>query len=174
MPSGRFAANAAWLAVQTMAHNLARWTAHIGLGEQIVTAKTLRRRFFSLDERLTRSARLITLHLPLTQRPRQLALSRSECPIPPSRSPQPLQAAIGAPKSACRPPANLPSTRIRARIIAPVAPSPPSAVLTPSIRVHRWIRAWAGSWFTGKAAKEVMFRTYLPIVGSTHLMVDVP
>ena len=48
LPSGRFAANAAWLAVQVMAHNLARWTARIGLGEQIVTTKTLRRRFFSL------------------------------------------------------------------------------------------------------------------------------
>ena len=35
LPSGRFAANAAWLAVQVMAHNLARWTARIGLGEQI-------------------------------------------------------------------------------------------------------------------------------------------
>ena len=34
LPSGRFAANAAWLAVQVMAHNLARWTARIGLGEQ--------------------------------------------------------------------------------------------------------------------------------------------
>ena len=43
MPSGRFAANGAWLAVQVMAHNLARWTARIGLGEQIVTTKTLRR-----------------------------------------------------------------------------------------------------------------------------------
>ena len=31
-----------------MAHNLARWTARIGLGEQVVTTKTLRRRFFSL------------------------------------------------------------------------------------------------------------------------------
>ena len=37
----RFAANAAWLAVQVMAHNLARWAARIGLGEQIVTTKTL-------------------------------------------------------------------------------------------------------------------------------------
>ena len=45
LPSGRFAANGAWLAVQTMAHNLARWTARIGLGQQIVTTKTLRRRF---------------------------------------------------------------------------------------------------------------------------------
>ena len=32
LPSGRFAANAAWLAVQVMAHNLARWTARLGLG----------------------------------------------------------------------------------------------------------------------------------------------
>ena len=64
LPSGRFAANAAWLAVQVMAHNLARWTARIGLGEQLVTTKTLRRRFFSLVGRLTRSARRLTLHLP--------------------------------------------------------------------------------------------------------------
>ena len=64
MPSGRFAANGAWLAVQVMAHNLARWTARIGLGEQVVTTKTLRRRFFSLAGRLTRSARRLTLHLP--------------------------------------------------------------------------------------------------------------
>ena len=64
LPSGRFAANGAWLAVQVMAHNLARWTARIGLGEQIVTTKTLRRRVFALAGRLTRSARRITLHLP--------------------------------------------------------------------------------------------------------------
>ena len=48
LPSGRFPANGAWLAVQVIAHNLARWTARIGLGEQLVTTKTLRRRFFSL------------------------------------------------------------------------------------------------------------------------------
>ena len=64
LPSGRFAANAVWLAVQVMAHNLARWTARIGLGEQLVSTKTLRRRFFSLAGRLTRSARRLTLHLP--------------------------------------------------------------------------------------------------------------
>ena len=64
LPSGSFAANAAWLAVQVMAHNLARWAAPIGLGEQWVTAKTLRRRFFSIAGRLTRSARRLTLHLP--------------------------------------------------------------------------------------------------------------
>ena len=57
LPSGKFAANGAWLAVQVMAHDLARWTARLGLGEGIVTTKTLRRR-------LTRSARRLTLHLP--------------------------------------------------------------------------------------------------------------
>ena len=64
LPSGRFAANGAWLAVQVMAHNLARWTARIGLGERTVTTKTLRRRVFALAGRLTRSARRLTLHLP--------------------------------------------------------------------------------------------------------------
>jgi hypothetical protein len=65
LPSGRFAANGAWLAVQVIAHNLARWTARIGLGEGIVTTKTLRQRFFALAGRLTRSARQLTLHLPI-------------------------------------------------------------------------------------------------------------
>ncbi len=64
LPSGKFGANGAWLAVQVMAHNLARWTARLGLGEGIVTAKTLRRRLFALAGRLTRSARRLTLHLP--------------------------------------------------------------------------------------------------------------
>jgi len=64
LPSGQFAANGAWLAVQVIAHNLARWTARIGLGEGIVTTKTLRRRLFALAGRLTRSARRFTLHLP--------------------------------------------------------------------------------------------------------------
>ena len=85
MPSGRFAANAAWLAIQVMAHNLARWTARTGLGE-VVTTKTLRRRFFSLAGRITRSARRLTLHLPQrwpweTQFSRALARLRA-IPLP--------------------------------------------------------------------------------------------
>ena len=170
MPSGRFAANGAWLAVQVMAHNLARWTARIGLGEQIVTTKTLRRRVFALAGRLTRSARRLTLHLPqelalggaVQPRPGPAAshstpsLTRPSATDPPAdptspqtrASPAPRERllpcpipwpspsstahckiAIGAPKSDnCRPPANLPSTQIRARIIAPVTPSrPPSS-----------------------------------------------
>ena len=86
LPSGRFAANGAWLAVQVMAHNLARWTARIGLGQQIVTTKTLRRRVFALAGRITRSARRLTLHLPRrwpweTQFSRALARLRA-IPLP--------------------------------------------------------------------------------------------
>ena len=55
---------AAWLAVQIIAHNLARWTTRLGLGEPLTTTKTLRRRFFSLAGRITRKARRLTLHLP--------------------------------------------------------------------------------------------------------------
>ncbi len=64
LPSGRFAANGAWLAVAVMAHNLSRRAARIGLGEGIVMTRTIRRRFLGLPGRLTRSARLVTLHLP--------------------------------------------------------------------------------------------------------------
>ena len=69
LPSGCFAANpelaeGAWLAVQSMAHNLARWTARLALGQPTVTTKTLRQRFFSLAGRITRKARRVTLHLP--------------------------------------------------------------------------------------------------------------
>ena len=64
LPSGRFPANAAWLSVQVIAHNLARWTTRLGLGEPVATTKTLRRRFFSLAGRLTCPARRLTLHLP--------------------------------------------------------------------------------------------------------------
>ena len=76
LPSGRFAANGAWLAVQVMAHNLDRWAARIGLGERMVATKTLRRRFFSLAGRLTRSARRLTLHLP-QRRPWETQFSRA-------------------------------------------------------------------------------------------------
>ena len=86
LPSGHFAANAAWLAVQVLAHNLARWTARIGLGEQIVTTKTLRRRVFALAGRITRSVCRLTLHLPQrwpwqTQFSRALAQLRA-LPLP--------------------------------------------------------------------------------------------
>ena len=64
LPSGRFAANGAWLAIAVMAHNVSRWTARIGLGEGILTTRSLRRQLFGLPGRLTRSARRMVLHLP--------------------------------------------------------------------------------------------------------------
>ncbi len=65
LPSGRFAANGAWLGLNVIAHNLARWLARIGLGpETRLTTRTLRRRLLCLPGRLTRSARRWTLHLP--------------------------------------------------------------------------------------------------------------
>ena len=61
---GVYPANGARLTVQAIAHNLARWTTRIGLGEPAATTKALRRRFFSLPGRITRKARRLTLHLP--------------------------------------------------------------------------------------------------------------
>ena len=56
LPSGRFAANAAWLAIQVMAQNVARrppppplWAARISLGDQQATTKTRPRRIFPCD-----------------------------------------------------------------------------------------------------------------------------
>lgn len=66
MPSGRFGANAAWLAMGAIAHNLARWSTRLGritgTGGPIALA-TLRRRYISAPGHLSRSARRTTLHL---------------------------------------------------------------------------------------------------------------
>ncbi len=65
LPSGKFGANAAWLALNAMAHNLARWVGRIGLEEvTFVATKTMRRRLLSVPGRLTRSGRGRTVHLP--------------------------------------------------------------------------------------------------------------
>ena len=64
-PSGSFAANAAWLTLATLAHNLLRWPVLLAnLQQGLLTAKTLRRRLLTLPGRLTRTARRWTLHLP--------------------------------------------------------------------------------------------------------------
>jgi hypothetical protein len=65
LPSGVFGANAAWALVATLAHNLLRWVAALGLGTHgLVVAKTIRRRFITLPGRLTHAARRRSLHLP--------------------------------------------------------------------------------------------------------------
>jgi hypothetical protein len=64
-PSGKFFANAAWAVIATLAHNLIRWIAALGLRiEGPVVAKTIRRHYLTLPGRITRSARRPTLHLP--------------------------------------------------------------------------------------------------------------
>jgi hypothetical protein len=65
LPSGRFGANACWLGLNVIAHNLARWVCRVGLRQTtFIATKTVRRRFLSVPGRLTRSGRRHTLHLP--------------------------------------------------------------------------------------------------------------
>ncbi len=66
LPSGRFGANAAWLVLNALAHNLGRWLQRIGLGAEAapMTTKTLRTRMLSLPGRMTSSAGRRRLHLP--------------------------------------------------------------------------------------------------------------
>ena len=64
-PSGRFNANAAWLVLAGLAHNLIRWMAALGVGSTgTVVAKTVRRQLITVPGRITRSARRRQLHLP--------------------------------------------------------------------------------------------------------------
>jgi hypothetical protein len=64
-PSGNFFANSAWAVIATLAHNILRWIAALGLRiDGPIVAKTIRRRYLTLPGRLTRSARRHTLHLP--------------------------------------------------------------------------------------------------------------
>jgi Transposase DDE domain group 1 len=66
LPSKSFGANHAWLVLQTLAHNLGRWTARLGGLARTArqTIKTLRRRYLTVPARLVRHARRITLRLP--------------------------------------------------------------------------------------------------------------
>jgi hypothetical protein len=64
MPSGKFGANAAWLALNVIAHNLCRWLAR--LGDFAVTClKAWRHRFFALPGRLVQHGRQRLLRLPV-------------------------------------------------------------------------------------------------------------
>jgi hypothetical protein len=63
LPSGRFMANAAWLALAVMAHNLGRAVGALA-GMERATATTLRRRLFVIPGRLVHTARRLHLRLP--------------------------------------------------------------------------------------------------------------
>ena len=65
LPSGRFAANAAWLACATIAFNLTRAIAVTAGGKLAkATSATIRERLIKVPARLARSARRQVLHLP--------------------------------------------------------------------------------------------------------------
>ncbi len=65
MPSGNFAANAAWLALSVMAHNLGRAVAILaGPDLARATAASLRRKVFTMPDRLVHSGRRRRLRLP--------------------------------------------------------------------------------------------------------------
>jgi hypothetical protein len=64
-PSGRFFANAAWVALAVMAHNLARAVGALsGTDLARATVPTLKRALFTVPGRLVRSARRLRLRLP--------------------------------------------------------------------------------------------------------------
>ena len=65
MPSGVFAANAAWLVLAVIVFNLTRATAvTAGTGLARATTATIRRKLIDIPARIASSARRITLHLP--------------------------------------------------------------------------------------------------------------
>jgi Transposase DDE domain group 1 len=69
LPSGVFTANAAWLALATIAFNLIRAAGALaaprpGDGLAVATTATLRARLITVPARVARSARRLTLHLP--------------------------------------------------------------------------------------------------------------
>jgi hypothetical protein len=65
LPSGVFTANAAWLTLACIAHNLLRWIHRVGLKQSsLLVARTMRYRLLSVPARITRSARRTTIHLP--------------------------------------------------------------------------------------------------------------
>jgi Transposase DDE domain group 1 len=65
LPSGRFAANAAWLTLTAMAHNLTRAAGVLtGTTYGKARAATIRRRIINIPARIAHHARKIVLHLP--------------------------------------------------------------------------------------------------------------
>lgn len=64
-PSGRFAANAAWLTLAALAHNLTRTAGVLAGGEHTrARTTTLRHQLIRVAARISRTARTITWHLP--------------------------------------------------------------------------------------------------------------
>ncbi|MBA2237196.1 MAG: IS1380 family transposase [Lysobacter sp.] len=63
-PTKSFGGNAAWLALNTIAHNLTRWLTRLGLDISTVMTKKVRRRIYNLTGRLVRTGRRTILRIP--------------------------------------------------------------------------------------------------------------
>ncbi len=66
-PSGRFFANAAWLACAVLAHNLTRWSARLGglhPGDQLTVTRTIRSHVLAVPGRLVNRSGKLVLRLP--------------------------------------------------------------------------------------------------------------
>jgi hypothetical protein len=66
-PSGKFNANAAWLCCAVLAHNIVRWTAHLGNVHpegQLTVARTIRTTLLALPGRIVNRSGRRTLRLP--------------------------------------------------------------------------------------------------------------
>ena len=61
-----FSANSAWFQIAILAHNMIRWTAHLGghHTDQLIVARTIRTRLLALPARLVNRAGRLTLRLP--------------------------------------------------------------------------------------------------------------
>ena len=63
-PTKSFGGNAAWLILNTIAHNLTRWTTRLGMELGHVMTKRIRRRVYNVAGRLVRTGRRLILRLP--------------------------------------------------------------------------------------------------------------
>ena len=80
-PSGHFQANAAWLALAALAHNLTRAAGALaGTFHARATTATIRDHLVNVPARLARSAGRITLHLPEHLPPRARTSPSSSAP----------------------------------------------------------------------------------------------
>ena len=66
LPSGVFSANSAWFQIAILAHNMIRWTAHLGghRTDRQIVARTIRTQLLALPARLVNRAGRLTLRLP--------------------------------------------------------------------------------------------------------------
>lgn len=63
-PTKSFGGNAAWLVLNTIAHNLTRWATRLGMRHGHEMTKKIRRRVYNVTGRLVRTGRRVILRLP--------------------------------------------------------------------------------------------------------------